>query len=227
MSAMASQITGVSMVCSTVCSGADHRKHDDVIKWKHFPRNWPFVRGIHRSPVNSAHKGYWRRALMFSLICVWINGWVNNREAGDERRYRAHYDVTIMTSKVFVRRIHRWQVKSPQKGPVTRKIFPFDDVIMHNSYNTGNMRTVYVLLHSVVVKCRMTFSTLFGIPSLQSFVCPSVQSSNPVAYGQMSRLDQLRSSDTTTKQCPTKTCAWFSVYTVFQSAGIFTWCRIT
>ena len=24
-------------------------KHDDVIKWKHFPRNWPFVRGIHRS----------------------------------------------------------------------------------------------------------------------------------------------------------------------------------
>ena len=32
----------------------------------------------------------------FSLICVWINGWVNNREAGDLRRYRAHYDVTVM-----------------------------------------------------------------------------------------------------------------------------------
>ena len=31
--------------------------HDDVIKWKHFPRNWPFVRGIHRAPVNSPHKG--------------------------------------------------------------------------------------------------------------------------------------------------------------------------
>ena len=31
--------------------------HDDVIKWKHFPRSWPFVRGIHRSPVNSPHKG--------------------------------------------------------------------------------------------------------------------------------------------------------------------------
>ena len=31
--------------------------HDDVIKWKHFPRYWPFVRGIHRSPVNSLHKG--------------------------------------------------------------------------------------------------------------------------------------------------------------------------
>ena len=70
--------------------------HDDVIKWKHFPRYWPFVRGIHRSPVNSPHKGLWRGALMFSLICVWISGWVNNREAGDLRRYRAHYDVIVM-----------------------------------------------------------------------------------------------------------------------------------
>ena len=70
--------------------------HDDVIKWKHFPRYWPFVRGIHRSPVNSPHKGQWRRALMFSLICAWINGWVNNGEAGDLRRHRAHYDVAVM-----------------------------------------------------------------------------------------------------------------------------------
>ena len=60
--------------------------YDDVIKWKHFPRYWPFVRGIHWSPVNSLHKGQWRGALMFSLICAWINGWVNNREAGDLRR---------------------------------------------------------------------------------------------------------------------------------------------
>ena len=70
--------------------------HDDVIKRKHFPRYWPFVRGIHRSPVNSPHKGQWRGALMFSLICVCIKGWVNNREAGDLRRYRAHYDVIVM-----------------------------------------------------------------------------------------------------------------------------------
>ena len=70
--------------------------HDDVIKWKHFPRYWPFVRGIHWSPVNSPHKGQWRGALMFSLICALINGWVNNREAGDLRRHRAHYDVIVM-----------------------------------------------------------------------------------------------------------------------------------
>ena len=70
--------------------------HDDVINWKHFPRNWPFVWGIQRSPVNSSHKSQWHEDLMFSLICVWINGWVNNREAGDLRRYSTHYDVTVM-----------------------------------------------------------------------------------------------------------------------------------
>ena len=42
------------------------------------------------------HKGQWRGALMFSLICVGINGWVNNREAGDLRRYGTHYDVSVM-----------------------------------------------------------------------------------------------------------------------------------
>ena len=60
------------------------------------PRYWPFVRGIHRSPVNSPHKGQWPGALMISLICARINGWVNNGEAGDLRRHRAHYDVIIM-----------------------------------------------------------------------------------------------------------------------------------
>ena len=72
------------------------RYHDDVIKWKHFPRYWPFVRGIHRSPVNSPHKGQWRGALMFSLICARINGWVNNPEAGDLRRHPTHCDVIVM-----------------------------------------------------------------------------------------------------------------------------------
>ena len=48
------------------------------------------------SPVNSPHKIQWRGALMFSLICAWIRGWVNDREAGDLRRHRAHYDVTVM-----------------------------------------------------------------------------------------------------------------------------------
>ena len=73
-----------------------HSFDDDVIKWKHFPRYWPFVRGIHRSPVNSPHKGQWLGALMLSLMCARINSWVNNREAGDLRRYRHHYYVIVM-----------------------------------------------------------------------------------------------------------------------------------
>ena len=55
-----------------------------------------FVRGIHRSLANFPHKGQWRGALMFSLICTWLNGWVNNRERSDLRRHRAYYDVIVI-----------------------------------------------------------------------------------------------------------------------------------
>ena len=72
--------------------------HDDVIKWKHFPRNWPFVRGIHRSPVNSLHT-------KASDAELWCFLWSvpeqtveknNNRDPGDLRRHRAQYDVTVI-----------------------------------------------------------------------------------------------------------------------------------
>ena len=49
-------------------------------------------------PVKSPHKGQWRGALMFSLIYARINSWVNNGGAGDLRRHRIHYDVTVMVS---------------------------------------------------------------------------------------------------------------------------------
>ena len=81
------------LLFSTASSFSESWRHHHM---KHFPHYWPFVRGIHRSPVNSPHKGQWRGPLMFTLICVWINDWVNNREAGDLRRYRAYYDVTLM-----------------------------------------------------------------------------------------------------------------------------------
>ena len=68
----------------------------------HYPRYWPFVWGIHRWPVNSPHKGQWRGTLMFSFICVWINSWVNKREAGDLRRNRAHYDAIAMQASMVI-----------------------------------------------------------------------------------------------------------------------------
>ena len=70
------------------------------IWWCHqmetFLRNWPFVRVIHRSTVNSSQKDQWCGALMFSLLCLWINNWVNNHEDGDLWCYHAHYDVIVM-----------------------------------------------------------------------------------------------------------------------------------
>ena len=73
----------------------DH-SYDDVVKWKHCPHYWSFVRGIHRSPADSSHKGQRRGAFMYSLICAWTNGWANHRDAGDVRRHSAHYDVAVM-----------------------------------------------------------------------------------------------------------------------------------
>ena len=68
--------------------------------WRHqmesFSASLAFVWGIHRSTVNSPHKGQWRGALMFSFICAWINGWVKNHEAGYLRRHRSHHVVIEM-----------------------------------------------------------------------------------------------------------------------------------
>ena len=109
-----SRIRAIHLVLSLhqgTCLGT----HEDVIRWKHFPRYWSFVRGIHWSPVNSPQKGQWRGALMFSLIWAWTNGWVNNRNAGDLRHHRAHYDVIVMSEvipedvcKSVCTRLHYW-----------------------------------------------------------------------------------------------------------------------
>ena len=55
--------------------------------WGEFTGHWWIPR---------THKGQWRGAFMFSLICAWINVWVNNREPRALRRHRAHYDAMVM-----------------------------------------------------------------------------------------------------------------------------------
>ena len=90
---------------SKVDEKAHDALHDNVIKWKHFPHYWPFVGGIHRSPMNFPHKGQWRRALMFPLICAWTNNWVNSWDTGDLRCHWVHYDVTVMESVTIVDRV--------------------------------------------------------------------------------------------------------------------------
>ena len=56
--------------------------------------------GEFTGPGEFPHKGQWRGALMFSLTCVWISGWVNDREAADLRRHRGHYDVNVICSRI-------------------------------------------------------------------------------------------------------------------------------
>ena len=57
------------------------------------------ARGIHQSPVDSPHKGQWRGAAMFSLICRWTNGWADNQNASALRHHHTHYDVTVMNQQ--------------------------------------------------------------------------------------------------------------------------------
>ena len=131
--------------------------HDDIIKWTHFPRYWPFLRGIRRSPVNSPGKGQWRGAVKFSLIYASMNCWVNNREAGDLRRYRAHYDVTVMlkfyprstskTSKI------RSQYRNTMFSGIWHNIISFDLMGVSLCYLLNFWQRYCLRLHSYIIWC--------------------------------------------------------------------------
>ena len=110
MSAMASQIISLATVCSTVYSDADQRKHQSSASLS-------FVWGIHRWPVNSPASQSFAQLLVQPQI-------------KENIKAPRHW--------TFVRGIHRWPMNSPHKGPVTRKMFPFDDVIMIRCCFTDN-----------------------------------------------------------------------------------------
>ena len=89
--------------------------HDDVIKWKHFPRYLPFVREIYRSPVNSPHKGQWRGAFMF--FDLRLNNRLNKRSWGwwfetSSCPLWRHCNVNA-TRKCFLLLIRHWTVPLP------------------------------------------------------------------------------------------------------------------
>ena len=105
--------------------------------WRHemeiFPRYWPFVRVK------------WRRALMFSLICAWTNGWVNNREAGDLRRRRAHYNVTVMVRQSILELLSWYPVTllnfcKPCEERSSNELKWFDSKIVHRDSGPNNGR---------------------------------------------------------------------------------------
>ena len=71
------QVTMLSVVYDNLTFPETRNNHDDIIKWNHFLRHWPFVRGIHPTPVNSPHKGQWRRALVFFYLR--LNKWLSKQ----------------------------------------------------------------------------------------------------------------------------------------------------
>ena len=103
------------------------------------------MQGIHRSPVNSPHKGQWRGALVFSLICACINGWVNIHEAGDLKRHRTLYNVLWWLMGTLIQydkydRIHKLPNILPtpadtwRNNNVTKKRRPSHDVTIARVY---------------------------------------------------------------------------------------------
>ena len=96
--------------------------NDDVIKWKHFLRCWSSVRGIHWWLVDSPHKGQWRRALMFSLMCTRTNGWANNRDVVNLIRQRVYCDVTVITRQ-WPKQLHDELVPLSDKHPGSCSVY--------------------------------------------------------------------------------------------------------
>ena len=132
MGTMTSQITSFMIVYSTIYSTADQRKHQR-------PASLAFVRGFHRWPVNSRHKGPVTRK-MFLFDDIMFDPSLYLRTGGTEHPHpttvysdadqRKHQRPA---SLAFVRGFHRWPVNSRHKGPVTRKMFLFDDIMFDPS----------------------------------------------------------------------------------------------
>ena len=107
------------------------------------------------SPVNSPHKGQWRGALLFSLICDWINGRVNNCEAGDLRRHRAHYSVTVMLYYTSA-----W---------LSAGVYGYGEYPKYNNINLGDYNHIdmHVCLNNNISICfRMLYTFTYGVITL-------------------------------------------------------------
>ena len=119
--------------------------HDDVIKWKHFPCYWPFVRGIHRWPVDSPHKGQWRWALMFSLMCACTNDWANTPDTCVLRRHVALCDVTVMRQECSVdTNIVRFRYNTPTFSKLSQKTTMMDIICPHHLHIHNSSHSAHV-----------------------------------------------------------------------------------
>ena len=131
-------------------------------------RTFCFLSGTHQKTPQHTPPIIHMRALCCALLwLVWpcpsgLLQWCHGNHTSVGEATLKHYSNVIMglfrgrsnksqssASLDFVRGIHRWPVNSPHKGPVTRKMFPFDDVIMRICRNKLNKS---VNKHTTVIK---------------------------------------------------------------------------
>ena len=155
--------TAATMVTSHVTNYLTYMLSSIVLIWVRWPL-WIFLNMMTSSNGNifrvTGHlcgprwiphiKGQWRGALMFSLICIWISGWVNNGEAGDLRRYRAHYDVTVMKMGVHYRQNYLTNYV------LDHNLFKYPTKCLCRDFN---FRIWCLLFNSHLIKCPKTFHT--------------------------------------------------------------------
>ena len=118
---------------------------------------------------------------MFSLICAWTNTWANNRDAGGLRRYRVHYDVTVMELNIKMESSH---IKSLIEFiHVIVTITSSHSIRLHNITTYNIWWSIFLLLFTET----FTICWLFITKSLLSF-----GESYSVIIAEMSLLESFR-----------------------------------
>ena len=154
MSAVASQVTGVSIVYSTVCSGADQ-----TLQWRHNERDGVSNHQPHDCLLNRLFRRRSRKRLKLRVtgLCAGnspaTGGFPAQRASNAENVsiwWRHHGKHQSSASLAFVRGIQRWSMNSPRKGPVTWKMFPFDDVIMIITKITVDSHTFHTVTYGLM-----------------------------------------------------------------------------
>ena len=95
------------------------------------PSSWQFKTSLHYSDVIMSSMASQITINSVSIVCSIVYS------GADQRKHK------ISVSLAFVRGIHRWPMDSPLKGPLTRKMFPFDDVIMSFHWTMGDVGIIF------------------------------------------------------------------------------------
>ena len=144
---------------------------NSVMTWKRFPHYWPFMVAIRFSLKGSVMRS--------SIVCSTVDS------GADQRKHQSS------ASLAFVRGTHRSPVNSPHKGPVTRKMFPFDDVIIPHTqahthtfmvHGTYQFNSSYIYIPIYSYKLFLLFlhypgifiEVQYGVGNILAFMCNQV-----------------------------------------------------